>query len=266
MARFFNNPNGGTSTDYLFFRNYGNLNTTDISLSCWLTLTTAAYAGWIFSMTVSGSINYGFLVRQNGNVNYGIELTRHGTSGDGARFTNDLITPNVWTHLVCTCPNSATGANYHIYLNGVEATYVTSSNRTGTNSGYTGNWIIGSDGNPAHGHIGNLAELAVYNRILTASEIQFLYLNSTPTYIPNLMFYVPLTNQSFQFEVKKKLPPTTRAGLLPVSPPFIKRLDLFDDFDDLASADKIATTVKFRKTLSGIGTKVGSRQVHSWGH
>jgi hypothetical protein len=91
--------------------------------------------------------------------------------------SNNFITLGVWSHITVTWDGSATAANVHIYVNGVETTYQTTTDGVGNkNSDATLNFYIGNLSGSFHTFDGTIDEVRIYNRALSDSEIKQLYL------------------------------------------------------------------------------------------
>ena len=91
------------------------------------------------------------------------------------RTTNtSAFSDATWTHVLLTWDGSTTAANAHIYVNGVEATYATTTNGGGIFNNNTYPLVIGSR-NTGTNFGGNLTEIAVFNKVVNASEIAQLY-------------------------------------------------------------------------------------------
>lgn len=101
----------------------------------------------------------------------------------GSNFT----TFNEWQHLVVTWDGTGLASGVKIFRNGVEASYVSSQNSSGTRVDDSGNDI--RIGNRLDGSVtfdGHIDDLRFYNRVLSESEVATLYRSgsvrrSTPT-------------------------------------------------------------------------------------
>jgi hypothetical protein len=101
-----------------------------------------------------------------------------------------------WRFGVVTCNGTGTATGVHIYINGVEDTYGTQVNTTGTRgTDATRNFVIGkrfttSGAGPFNGAID---DLCVWNRALAASEVRQLYDATSRRYDPTLSWIWPVT-------------------------------------------------------------------------
>lgn len=84
---------------------------------------------------------------------------------------------NQWSHVVATWDGTATAANMHIYVNGVEVTYATSTDGVGSHRS-DATYSLGIGGENASGATifdGVIDEVRVYSRVLSVAEAQSLY-------------------------------------------------------------------------------------------
>ena len=121
---------------------------------------------------------------------------------DLIRYTNPITTFNVWQNIIVTWDGSSTASNVHIYRDGVEATYKTTTDATGTRVDDSGNdFVIGSKANDVGSYEGLISELSEWNEVLSNDEIQLLAkskIKGMPKQIrPSaLKIYLPLTDFS----------------------------------------------------------------------
>jgi fibronectin type 3 domain-containing protein len=102
------------------------------------------------------------------------------------RVSAGSIALNTWQHVVATWDGSTSGANVHLYINGVLADSSTTQNGVGAATGDVGTtFAIGNrTSDVARGFDGAIDDVRVYNRILSAAEIQALA-DSTPPSAPS---------------------------------------------------------------------------------
>lgn len=83
---------------------------------------------------------------------------------------NNSITPNVWNFV---CATVANGGTITLYINGIEPSYAGSSLTTGTITYTTNEFHVGLryTQNNYDFFNGNIANVNIYNRVLSASEI-----------------------------------------------------------------------------------------------
>mgnify|MGYP003384325531 CR=1 FL=1 len=120
------------------------------------------------------NIAYGF----GDGVNYG---------NNAAETNNDPLTLNAWNHIVTTYD----GANYKLYVNGVEAWSVSATGTPNPGAGMRLGYI--DDGSIAAQYFqGKMAEAAFFLRDMDASEVSALYNKKLTGNKNNLIGYWPL--------------------------------------------------------------------------
>ena len=107
------------------------------------------------------------------------------------RHTSTAMGTGAWVHILCTSDGSVTGANIHIYKNGVECGYSTTQNGV-TLTAALGTWSLGgrvfSD---TRNLDGKLAAVGWWNRVLTAGEIAGLVAGFSPLCYPQGLKFAP---------------------------------------------------------------------------
>lgn len=98
---------------------------------------------------------------------------------------NNLLTTGTWQHVAVTWDGTSSASGAHIYVNGqVVSSYDGSDDPTGSRVDDSGTALgIGgrSSGlNPGDWFDGNIDDVRVYNRVLSAAEIAALYSNTSP--------------------------------------------------------------------------------------
>ena len=177
----FNSANGGSivfdgSNDYVDFGNPTSLNiSTSLTLESWVYFTniTTGAAKTIIARWGSGQRSYK-LAALVSSKNFYIDISDTGNN-DIYRLSNTIITINIWYHVVGVY-TSGVSPTLNVYVNGV----LDNSTLAGTipSSIYSGTSIfnIGTDvvvgGNYYQGNISNSK---IYNRALSASEVQQNY-------------------------------------------------------------------------------------------
>lgn len=124
-----------------------------------------------------GEANAGVFMRRGSNI-LRINTTsaiRFSTSGGLIRLSvNNAFTLNVWNHLVVTWDGSTTAANVHIYINGTEVSYATTTNGTGPTDNSADSLNIGNNTTVAGTFDGQLTEVAVWGSVLTTTDVNAL--------------------------------------------------------------------------------------------
>src|SRR3990167_8038264 len=163
-------------------------------------------AAWVYFDTVTPATpQYIWHVGTNTNTPSFAMMT--GTSGDIRVFVscattsqvrpsaNSTLSISVWTHLLFTWDGTLTDATtIHIYKNGAEVSYATSTNGVGAMLSTAGSWSIGGRiSDDTRNLNGRIAEIATWNRVLVAGEIASLANAYSPLFIPSgLKYYADL--------------------------------------------------------------------------
>ncbi|KKL57571.1 hypothetical protein LCGC14_2234040, partial [marine sediment metagenome] len=117
-------------------------------------------------------------------------------TGDLKRFSDDTegFTTGSWQLIIITYDGTTTATGTHIYLDNVEVTYATSDNGSGAaNSGDTIMTLGGNNAADNRGFNGQLAEYAIWDRVITAPERAILQAKYSAKFIPNgLRSYRPI--------------------------------------------------------------------------
>ena len=148
--------------------NYGNISSTlfasDFTLALWVKPAAVA-TSYIMGKFTSTTATTDILTR-SGNNNFEFRIDQN--TGNDIATTNGTLVAGKWTHLVVT----RIGTDLRMYLNGVNDGAVTNSEDGST----TGNLVLG-DRYVAAGlpFKGNVDDFRVYERGLTAAEVQLLY-------------------------------------------------------------------------------------------
>ncbi len=121
----------------------------------------ATHDGWRFTITDVGI---------NNRVRF---IAEHATT-DLDRITSETVSLNQWNHVAVTWDKSTTATNVHIYINGVEATYITATNGVGSFTD-TRDLYIGNDAGTFRGFDGLIDDARLYDRVLSAAEVSLLH-------------------------------------------------------------------------------------------
>ena len=110
---------------------------------------------------------------------------------------DNTITKNVWTYALVTWDGRATAANVHIYINGKETTYQTTTNGVGTKSSDAAQiWHIGNNTTPGiRDFPGGIGYIMLWKRVFTPSEARFHSSNPYCFIKPykKVIYFVPVT-------------------------------------------------------------------------
>lgn len=144
-------------------------------------LQTLTLAAWIFP--TNGSINPGVIIVKDPATSYAAVLQVqntggtfrlagqvNGATGNSLATSTAAIPINTWTHVLMTFSWSG-DKKVHLYINGVEVTYATQTTATGVSANDSGSgWFIGDDA-LGEGIVGDVAEVAVWNEVLSGANI-----------------------------------------------------------------------------------------------
>jgi len=137
--------------------------TTAMTLEAWV-FPTVTPSGWrtIIAKEASGRLCY-YVHAGTDNGNRPATGVRIGP--DRVLYGTAALTTNTWTHLAATYD----GQQQRLYVNGVQ---VASRSQTGATLTSTGALRIGGNGPYGEFFAGRIDEVRIYNRVLTATEIQ----------------------------------------------------------------------------------------------
>lgn len=162
----------------------------------WFDILAQANTQFIFNAAVSGG-GSGLVVLQNGASNQGmIGFTRVAGTNLLQLSNQNVVSINKWFDIVMTHDGVlTTAASIHIYLNNVEVAYNTTTNgvapETSANSGFAIGGRLSADDRNFNGR---LAEVAIWSRVLNASERARRATAPATTVPAGLQFYAPLLN------------------------------------------------------------------------
>lgn len=162
----------------------------------WFDVLSQANSQFIFNASVSGG-GSGLVIFQNGAVNQGmIGFTRVASTNLLLLSNVNVVSANKWFDIVMTHDGVLTTvASCHIYINNVETTYNTTTNgaapETSSNSGFSLGGRLSTDDRNFNGR---LAEVAIWSRVLNASERARRATAPATTVPAGLQFYAPLLN------------------------------------------------------------------------
>jgi hypothetical protein len=100
-----------------------------------------------------------------------LEFLKGGTSNTDRTSSNLAVSWETWQHIALTWDGSTTAANVHIYKDGAELTYQTTSNGSGLNSDAADSFYIGNYGDAGSPFNGLIDDVRIYDRVLTQGEI-----------------------------------------------------------------------------------------------
>lgn len=178
QGRFTQGPGVGSrdfngSTDRIDWSNVANLSGQAVTISAWVRLDAYPAAGrtaYILGTHRSGDTAYAlaFGLMENG----GLTFFRSGTTVLVKDSAASAVATGAWVHVLVTHDGvMTTHSSVHIYRNGTELSYAGQTNGAGEYAG-TGRWSLGGRYYDDLRNLdGKIAQVAVWNRVLTASEI-----------------------------------------------------------------------------------------------
>ena len=187
-------PNNSLS-DYVFnfdgtdFINCGNNSslsfdrTDSFSFSAWINSSSSLFNGSIFSK-FNNPTTTGYFMGMNSISNKLRFAFRKGTGGGSSQYnyveTSDVINTNQWSHVVATYNGNQDASGIVLYVNGVAVNTTIISNTLQSGSVLNNEpFRIGSN-NGATFFNGQISNLAVFNSVLTGSQVATIYNNGTP--------------------------------------------------------------------------------------
>lgn len=173
---------------------------TTISISIWYQRTAGGgefgYGRLTAKAPTAGSTSDSWQIfNDNGDGGFGLTF-EYRRSGDDGWWSMAYPSNGVWHNLTITYDGSSTSNDPIFYHNGVSQTVTERRAPTGTLNTSTGELFVGvhPDGTEWDGPI---AEAAIWNRVLTASEAAILGDAFSPAFILNgLVFYAPLIGRA----------------------------------------------------------------------
>lgn len=126
---------------------------------------------------------------------------RYGDTFESKHAADTTLTTGVWYNLVATDGGAFTDhTDIHLYRDGVEESYdgTNTQNGSGSEEAHDGPWMLAArSGANTRGINGKLAEIGVWDRVLTASEVAILAKRYSPLFIPSgLVWYAPIMGKN----------------------------------------------------------------------
>jgi hypothetical protein len=207
MARFFD---GAVGEGYEWNgdgRDWGNI---DHTISAWVKLDTLATSGYIFGISAGATTRIRLQIYSaSRRLQY---WDFYATTGK-YRIGNTILNTAQWYHVAATNDVSDTTASTSIkvYLDGTEEAYFSSVNGTGPQPTDNDDWVIGiEDGGGSNEFDGDIAEVGLWERILSDSEIAALATGAAPNMMINgLAGYYSLRRNVYEM-MGQGAPVTTR--------------------------------------------------------
>jgi hypothetical protein len=151
--------------------NLDDLPTSGLTLNAWIYPKGAGEnsLGFIMAKNVGTTPNAGWVLRMNSTTS--LTFTVDGST-DLVRTTNtSMVTQNAWNYVTVTWDGViTTAASVHIFINGVEATYATTTNGASRVSDASSTFYIGNDSTSARTFNGYIDDVKVYNYVRSSSQ------------------------------------------------------------------------------------------------
>jgi len=168
-------------------------------------LSAASWGGWIKCTGEASIINTGgwlfHLIVQSGGT---IRANMSDADGNASAITNETVNDGGWHFILAIWDANNNSGKLFIYIDGVEATYSSSSGRTTILASNTssGNLYltVASNYNQSSKYIQGTDQVRIFNRALTAEEVNVLYTEGATKYsadITALALQVPPTRVFF---------------------------------------------------------------------
>ena len=184
MARDFDG-----STDRIDYSSVQAVSGQAMTFSCWLYLDAIAHSSYILNVHTDGTPDtFAVLCWLSwSSPNFRMAFT---AVTDGTSLTRDTSTDpfalTAWIHLLYTWDGGLTATNIHIYIDGSEASYGTTTNGTGSFTAADGPWSLGGRNfDDARNLNGKMAACGWWNRVLGAGERAMMADAFSPLFIPN---------------------------------------------------------------------------------
>ena len=157
--------------------------TDSFSLSAWINSSSSLFNGSIFSK-FDNATSTGYFMGMNSARNNLRFAFRKGIGGGSSQYnyveTNDAINTNQWSHVLATYNGNQDASGIVLYVNGVAVNTTIISNTL--QSGSVSNnepFRIGSNSGATF-FDGQISNAAVFNSVLTGSQVATIYNNGTP--------------------------------------------------------------------------------------
>lgn len=179
------------------------------SLSAIVGVQTKTVSLWVLPDDISSDSTQGmFLIRGSGGtdenfrVNLALQEVQFNATWSGgvaAWKTGNVITSaGVWYHIVVSYDAGSTSNNPVIYVNGASKSLTETASPSGTWHASTGSSVYIPHSLSTFALDGKLADVRVYDTILSAAQVLALYNDGpfTPNYDTDLVFHAPLTKST----------------------------------------------------------------------
>jgi hypothetical protein len=181
------------TTNRIDWASVSNLSGHALTISLWAYADTYVANGYLLCIHDSGNTSFGMIVNTSSSApNYGyVSFLVNGTTDMQRASIIGALPTGSWVNLIITWDGVFTASTgVKIYKNGVEMTYSVETNGA-TETAHTGSWSTGGRiYDDARNFDGKLAQVSVWDRVLSSTEIANLAAGHSPdTIASGLVFY-----------------------------------------------------------------------------
>ncbi len=178
---------GGANGEYISIGNPTNLQferTDSFTITGWIKPSGAGSFNTIITK-IGGSPFAGYQIFSRADLSNKLQViianNQIGGSQNEINISSSIaITSNIWTHFVVSYDGSSTATGINIYINGViDSSPTINFNNLNASITNSGNFLIGNDG-LGDFFSGQMDDLRLYNRALSAADVTDLYNNPAP--------------------------------------------------------------------------------------
>ncbi|MCA9656357.1 MAG: LamG domain-containing protein [Myxococcales bacterium] len=151
------------------------------SFSAWVRFddVAATERRWYLGQTGGGAFAIFIGSLTTGNIRF---WHQHGTTSLSRTTAAATVVPDVWYHVVVTYPGNSVAGDVHIYVNGVQPGYVTTTNGVGAPTATTGAWSLGYALSASVSMLGEIAFPMAFATILTPAQVAAIYESQRGTF------------------------------------------------------------------------------------
>jgi hypothetical protein len=250
MARNFN----GT-TDRIDWANVFNTTAAPLTVSLWFfadtinPINTAVYL-W-HSEVAANQVGTVLLMRTNGVLGF---FRNRSISGMQVDSPINAFAATRWSHFLVTNPGTLSATDTMIYINGQRLARGTDDDGSGTESTANATWSLGGRTlDDLRNFDGQLAEVAVWRRVLSMKDVRELASGYSPLFFPELRYYAPCSGYTPEISLVGAAATTmdgTAAQSFPVPIKYPTRRRLLAD---VAAAAPAGTKPYYYALTQGLG-------------
>jgi hypothetical protein len=149
--------------------------------------TAIAATNFIVAKDSGGGTDYGAW-RLQLNTTAAIEFSRTETTSLDVKSSNNSIVVGKWSTVAATWDGSINASGVHLYCNGKETTYITTTSASSISVDRATPLLIGNRTVGGRAFNGSMGFVGIFNRVLSQPEIQTLYSNPWQIYEPEIVW------------------------------------------------------------------------------